>query len=210
MARKVTRIKVAKTASKAPKSKATPKRTKSLVGQSKKTNIPFLDPKTIIISLSGPLSSGCSTIAEHLASLTKDKFVLCRLSDIIRKELKKDGNKNPSPEDLQDKGNELRESKGKQVLVERCLKKCMRMKERPERIVIDGIRNHGEVTYLRSFSKFFLVATDASRTERLKRFRNKTAQQISDIKFNNIDERDSGIDEPEYGQKVTDCVDLAD
>ncbi len=169
--------------------------------------IHYLRPETIVIGLAGPLSAGCSTLAEHLA--TQKGFTLRILSDIIRKELKeKNGIESPSPKELQDKGDELRQINGSDVLVREIFKDLIEKK--PEKIVIDGIRNPGEIGYLRKFSKFFLIAIDASREERLKRYRIKTKTSISDQDFFSIDERDSGKNQPENGQNVTRCIDVAD
>lgn len=163
--------------------------------------IQYLKPETIVIGLSGPLSSGCSTVAKYLSK--KHKFQLVRLSDIIRQ-----GFTNPTAKDLQDKGDELRKKNGAATLVEMAFRKLL--KDAPEKIVIDGIRNPGEIKYLRRFSNFFLIGLDASRQERLRRYRIKTGENISDRAFFEIDERDSGKGQPAYGQDVTRCIDLAD
>ncbi len=170
-------------------------------------DIQYLKPETIVIGVTGSLSSGCTTIAEYLE---KDRgFVLKRLSDNIRSELEKDDVKKPSPKQLQDKGDELRKINGNDFLVKLVFKGLLEKK--PDKIVIDGIRNPGEIKYLRKFSNFFLIALDGAREERLKRFRLKTDPKISDQEFyNDIDERDSGKNQPPYGQNVTRCIDLAD
>ena len=43
--------------------------------------IQYLKPETIIIGLTGPLTSGCSTVAEYLKE--EKGYTLRRLSDII-------------------------------------------------------------------------------------------------------------------------------
>ncbi len=141
----------------------------------------------------------------------KRSYYPVRLSDVIRKEL---ANPNPSGKELQDKGDELRSQKGESALVEMAIPELL--KRQPERIVIDGIRNPGEVKYLRRFSNFFLIGMDGNRDERLKRYRVKmkaqdpAAPEISDQDFFKLDERDSGKGQPPHGQNVTRCLDLAD
>jgi len=169
--------------------------------------IQYLKPETIIIGLTGPLTSGCSTVAEYLKE--EKGYTLRRLSDIIRKEIQeKDHVDNPTPRQLQDKGDELRQIQGNDVLIKSVFKYLLETK--PEKIVIDGIRNPGEIRYLRKFSNFFLIAIDGSREERLKRYRVKTGSQIPDQEFYKIDERDSGKNQPDHGQDVTHCIDHAD
>jgi len=78
--------------------------------------IQYLKPETTVIGLTGPLSAGCSTIAEYLER--EKGYTLKRLSDIIRKELReKDGIESPEPRQLQDKGDELRGTHGHDTLV---------------------------------------------------------------------------------------------
>lgn len=169
--------------------------------------IQYLKPETTVIGLTGPLSAGCSTIAEYLER--EKGYTLKRLSDIIRKELReKDGIESPEPRQLQDKGDELRGTHGHDTLVRSVFKDLFEKK--PERIVIDGIRNPGEIKYLRKFSGFFLIGIDASREERLRRYRIKTGSPIPDQDFFGIDERDSGKNQQENGQNVTRCIDLTD
>ncbi len=179
------------------------------------TSLPLFDieywrPETIVIGLTGPLSAGCSTVSEYLTEQTEQKgFILRRLSDTIRRELKeKDRVEEPTPQQMQDKGDELRKSEGEAVLVKMVFTDLADRK--PERIVIDGVRNPGEIKYLRKFSHFFLIAIDAAREERLRRYRAKTGIDISDQEFYAIDERDSGKNQPGHGQNVTHCIDLAD
>lgn len=164
------------------------------------TAIQNLRPETIVIGLTGPLSSGCSTVAKYLS---EKEFYLIRLSDIIRNETDQ-----RTPTGLQDKGDELRATRGAAVLVELAFKDLLR--KAPEKIVIDGIRNPAEVKYLRRFSNFFLIGLDGARQERLRRYRIKTGTEISDQDFFEIDERDSGKNQPDHGQQVARCIDLAD
>ncbi len=171
--------------------------------------IQHLKPETTVIGLTGSLSSGCSTVAEYLAD--KHNYLLKRLSDIIRKEL---GKPKPTAKELQDKGDELRKNRGNSALVELAFEELVRTSA--EKIVIDGIRNPGEVKYLRRFSNFFLIGLDGPREERLRRYRIKikkedsTQREISDREFFELDERDSGRNQPLNGQNVTRCLDLAD
>jgi deoxycytidylate deaminase len=167
---------------------------------------PYLKPETIVIGLTGPLSAGCSEVAQHLRA--KHGFTVIGLSGYIRRELISKGISNPSNEILQDCGDELRRSKNNGYLAQEAIREIELNPS--DRVVIDGIRNPGEVDFLRKFSRFYLVAVDASQTERLRRYRLKKAAEVPDTTFAAIDQRDSGKNQPENGQNVSVCVDLAD
>jgi dephospho-CoA kinase len=81
-------------------------------------------------------------------------------------------------------------------------------------VIIDGIRNPGEVEYLKKkFGKnFVLIAVDAPKELRFKRLleRKKEGDPKTFEEFNEIDETDNGKNQPEYGQRVGECLKLAD
>jgi dephospho-CoA kinase len=86
------------------------------------------------------------------------------------------------------------------------------LQKNKEFIIIDGIRNPGEVEFLKKVSDFYLIAVDAPieiRFERLKkRGGPKDVQTMEE--FVQLNERDLGINEPIYGQRVKDCMSIAD
>jgi len=81
-----------------------------------------------------------------------------------------------------------------------------------DRIVVDGIRNVGEIDYLRDRfgTGFYLFALEGSPSERWQRLEHLYAKSASGLEeFKRDDERDRD-EENIYGQQVQLCVDQAD
>jgi deoxycytidylate deaminase len=156
-----------------------------------------------VIGLTGPFGSGCTTAA-HLLS-RQEQAVSTKLSDVLR-EL----SDQPRPADrhsLQDLGNRLRRQEGNAALVIRALGGLLAEHKDIKRIVIDGIRNLGEVRWLRNAlgDKFSLFALTADATVRFGR--QDSGMSLED--FYELDQRDQGENE-DFGQQVNRCVDFAD
>ncbi len=167
----------------------------------------------LIIGLTGPVFSGCSKLAQILiedSSFQEFKFSIYSLSKTLRK-LHKENNDMVIDESvrssLQDYGNKLRKD-DKAILVKKTLEQVVR-DDREDYIIIDSIRNHNEIYELRKFSNFYLIAVNASFDVRYERA-SKENRNLTKYDFIADDYRDSGIDEPEEGQRVQNCVDLAD
>jgi len=157
----------------------------------------------IIIGLTGAFGSGCSIAAQHLASFHGFKHI--RLSDQIKK--KWAGNGPPSRTDLQKLGDQLRQADGLGVLVDAALADCGVL---PEKIVVDGIRNVGEVDYLRArFGQAFTLVAVLSSTE-ARWTRIGAAVYNGDAAAFSADDRRDRNEETLYGQQVELCIDAAD
>ena len=80
--------------------------------------------------------------------------------------------------------------------------------------MIDGIRNPGEVDFLRQQfgDDFKLIAIDAQQQVRFERVvkRNRDIDPKTWEEFVAADERDQGKAQPEYGQQVRKCIEMAD
>jgi dephospho-CoA kinase len=164
-----------------------------------------------IIGITGTLASGKTSVKDFFLSRFPSSYFIS-LSDIIEEELLKEG-KELKRENFIEKGNELRKRYGDQVLVEVV---TLTLSEKIEKqfLIIDGIRNPGEVEFLRKkFGKdFILIAVDAPREIRFRRLRErkKEGDPKTFEEFLEIDETDLGKNQPEYGQKVGECLKLAD
>jgi dephospho-CoA kinase len=162
-----------------------------------------------VIGITGTIASGKDTVKKILQS--KFNCYTISLSSIIKAELEKKKNKNFNRKDLQDLGNELRRKYGKKILAMLAVEYLQRDKEV---IIVDGIRNPGEVDYLREKfkDKFVLIGVDAPaeiRFERIKK-RNDVFDPKTWEEFLELDKRDQGENEPEYGQRTRDCLAKAD
>jgi len=173
-----------------------------------------LPANTIILGFTGTIGSGCTYIAEAIEHEYKYKYF--SLSDILRNIAAKKGLNNPSVDDLQTLGNNLRAKYGNSYLVQELLK-FIKKGDLPglksdkgtlKGIIIDSIRNDGEVYTLRQFPYFYLFSVHSGfelrkqRTLRDKKFKSKE-------EFKNADHRDKAED-IQYGQQVAKCNDLAD
>jgi len=162
-----------------------------------------------VIGLTGIFGSGKETVKDMLIHKLNAYHVT--LSSLIRDEvLRKKGIKVGRGE-LQDLGNELRKLYGNDVLVKMAWDFLPKNKEF---IIVDGIRNPGEVEFLKKKvgKDFVLVAVDAPQQLRYERASKRGTQKDpkSWEEFLKMEERDLGINEPFYGQQVKKCMDMAD
>jgi len=117
----------------------------------------------MIIGLTGTFAAGKDTVAEHL--ITKG-FEHYSCGDQIR-EIAEERGITQSRDILRELGNELRDQEGSDYLAKRIIEQ----KAKTDKVVISGIRQPGEIKYLRSLGNFFLIAVDAPvevRFERMK------------------------------------------
>src|ERR1700731_1210600 len=165
--------------------------------------------KPFVIGFTGPFGSGCSLAAKYLEH--ERGFTLAKLSSTLH-EIWKAQNpfKDKAPRsDLQTLGDEIRKEKGRQVLAELAIQK---LPINTGMIVVDGIRNFGEVDWLRlEFGyRFTLVAILTPPEVRWDRLGPSYKDQgLSAKDFAEDDRRDSKEDVP-YGQNVSLCIDQAD
>jgi len=166
--------------------------------------------KPWVIGLTGPFGSGCSLAAKYLEH--ERGFTLVKLSTVLDekwKELHPGGAVAPRS-DLQALGDDLRKQKGRQILAEIGLEK---VGQTTEKIVVDGIRNPGEVDWLRlEFGyRFTLIAVLAPPTIRWDRIGalSYLDRGLTQEDFAEDDRRDSKED-VSFGQQVTACIDQAD
>ncbi len=167
-----------------------------------------MDSSALILGFVGPVGSGCSFVASGLSE-QYENFEYFKVSDILRDELKKKGNTKPSIADLQNKGNELRRKNNEGYLVEALIKNISENEKykTTNEIIIDGIKNVGEVRYLRFYSNFYLFSIHADKYIRRERSVGKIVETGDE--FDEIDKRDELENEP-YGQQVKDCDYLSD
>ena len=175
--------------------------------------------KTIIIGLTGPFGAGCSEIAKDLhsrRSFRKYSFheAIGKVAPLLIPNVdtgKLSSRKHRAYQ--QDIGNEIRR-KDINAIPEHLVKKIQEDENKDASlksadIVLDGIRNSSEITYLRdTFLNFFVIAVFASYSTRWNR--NKTDYDENEGTFRRDDEQDSGQYEPAWGQQVQLCVDRSD
>jgi dephospho-CoA kinase len=161
-----------------------------------------------IIGIVGPFASGKGVVADYLVQ--KLGYVSFSLSTIVHEEVKKKGIIQYDRTTLQNVGDELRKKEGDGILAQRAVQKLKGI--HAQKIVIEGIRNPGEIEYLRTIPGFFLIAVDASQKVRFQRLlaRAKPWDPKDWETFKKVDGRDSGDTKHTNGQQVRACMDLAD
>lgn len=158
-----------------------------------------------VVGVVGPIASGKDTV---LKELEKRGFKAFFLGERTREEADRRG----LPHDrsiLQDMGNDLREKFGDDILVKRTEELLNGL---GKKIVIDGIRNAGEIAYLRKKYDAIIIGVDASvkRRRRLSNKRKGDADPKTEEEFERVEQRDRGIGENSHGQQVDACLALSD
>jgi len=168
-------------------------------------------PKPLYVGITGAFASGCTTTAEHLRA--KHGFKKVSLSAVLREEFGLD--ESTPREEMQNYGNRIRKEHGNNgILMDMALGKLIgregdRVKPGTERIVVETIRNPAEAEFLLQFlPDAYILAIYSLQDARMRRFDVKG--QVQRKEFADADLRDSGDNEKDYGQKVTDCVNMAD
>jgi dephospho-CoA kinase len=153
-----------------------------------------------LIGLTGTNGSGKGEAASFFM---KHGYAYFSLSDIIRDELVQEGLET-TRDNLIQKGNELREKHGANILA------CRVMDRITGKSVIDSIRNPREVEYFRTQEHFILLAIDAPvdiRYTRVKaRGRNESASSLQEF----IDKEREEMTQEEKGQQLEECMRMAD
>lgn len=163
---------------------------------------------SIYIGFVGPIATGKGVLVDHLKDLGFRDF---SLSNKLRDEAHSRGIK-ITRENLQDLGDHLRATYGNQILAERVAFDLIGEKGN---IVIDSIRNPGEVEYLRSFNpNIKIIGIDAPIDKRIVWYTKRAMERGEDnpdmSAFIDVSLRDRGVDQAENGQQVDQCLKIAD
>lgn len=162
----------------------------------------------IYIGVVGQIAAGKGELVDYL---TKELgFVSFSLSSILHQELKKKGIKEFTRKTLQDMGDELRRKEGNDVLARKAIE--ILKKQDKKYVVIEGIRNPGEVEFLKKNPYFILIGVKAKRELRFKRMlkRAKLWDPKNYTDFIKVDRRDLGVGQKRSGQQVGKCLAYCD
>ncbi len=162
----------------------------------------------LYVGLVGSLAAGKGVVADYFKK--NFGFVSFSLSFIVHDELRKRGVTEFTRKTLQDLGDELRSKEGSGALAKRAI--SILKKEGSTRVMVEGIRNPGEVEYLRKLPNFVLIAVDATKAVRYKRVveRGKPWDPKSWDEFLVVDGRDHMDEKNAKGQQVARCMGMAD
>ncbi|MDO8741640.1 MAG: AAA family ATPase [Candidatus Roizmanbacteria bacterium] len=162
----------------------------------------------LYIGVVGQIASGKGVLVKYLTE--KLGFVSFSLSSIIHDELTKKGTKEFTRKTLQDMGDELRRKYGADVLARR-LNEVIKG-QKTDRVVVEGIRNPGEIEFFKKNQNFILIGVRASRELRFKRLlsRRKPWDPKNWDDFLKVDRRDLGVGQDKSGQQVGKCLAYCD
>ncbi len=168
----------------------------------------FKNKYIVYVGVVGQIAVGKGVLVEYL--LKKLGFVSFSLSSILHSELKKKNIKEFTRRTLQDMGDELRRRYGDDVLAKRAIEILKEHKEK--HVVIEGIRNPGEIEFLKKNPAFILIGVKASREIRFKRLlqRAKPWDPKTMADFIKVDRRDLGVGQKKSGQQVGKCLAYCD
>jgi len=162
----------------------------------------------VYVGVVGQIAVGKGVLVDYL--IKKLDFKSFSLSSILHIELQKKGIKEFTRKTLQDMGDDLRHRHGDEVLARRAIEVLKKQKE--SHVVIEGIRNPGEIEYLKKNPAFVLIGVKASRELRFKRLkeRAKPWDPKTFTDFVRVDRRDLGIGQKKSGQQVGKCLAYCD
>lgn len=162
--------------------------------------------ESTILGITGAFGSGKSTASDFL---TSHGYTRITLSQFLEEEAQKKNIPLITRKVLQDIGNELRSEFGSDILAKKASEYIKN--NNITKAVIDGIRNIGEIEYLRKGGGFTLLAIVVNRSIRFERLKNlKRREDLTQELFNELDYRDLGLGEEKSGLQVALCTALAD
>lgn len=156
----------------------------------------------IIIGITGTLGAGKNSVVNYVIS--KYGFSHYSVRDYIVREIKK-RNLPESRDSMVLVANDLRAKRGSGFIVEELYK--IAAKKQEDLIIIESIRNLGEIEILMNKGRFYLLAVEADPTIRYERavLRNNIADQISFEKFMEDEKREMMSDNPNE-QNIRLCI----
>jgi len=157
-----------------------------------------------ILGLTGLNASGKSTVAQFLI---EKGYKYYSLSDVVR-EYASQKNLDHSRENLILCGNELREKFGADVLAKIVLDKIRN--EKPEKVLIDSIRNVYEIETLKNFGNFKIIGLTAPANIRFERAlkRKRVGFETTLEDFINIEKVENSSDPKK--QQLFKCLEMSD
>lgn len=173
--------------------------------------------KKKIVGITGCINSGKSRVARKFAE--RLHFPIESLSAVVRSAMRRAGDYGTAPrpdEEIQEFKANMRQQSGYDVLARRVIQKVPW--STVEGLVIDGIVHPAEVAFLRHFSNFVLVVTDAGEEWRWRRYSAETRsvhRELSREQFHDLDRRRrEGLDIDgtpiPHRDQLQKCIDEAD
>ncbi|PIV09706.1 hypothetical protein COS31_01850 [Candidatus Roizmanbacteria bacterium CG02_land_8_20_14_3_00_36_15] len=162
----------------------------------------------VYVGVVGQIACGKGVLVDYL--IKKLGFVSFSLSSILHDELEKKEIQEFTRKTLQDMGDRLRKRYGDDILARRAIK--ILKKQKQHHVAIEGIRNPGEIEFLKKNPSFILIGVKAKRELRFKRLlqRAKPWDPLNWNDFVRVDRRDLGVGQKKSGQQVGKCLAYCD
>lgn len=158
----------------------------------------------MIIGLTGTFAAGKDTVAEYFE---KEKGFEHFSTGAVAVEIAKERGIEPTRDNLRELGNTLRDEFGPEFLSRQVMEK----KAKTDKVVVTGLRQPGEVKYLKSLGNFHLVAVDAPIELRFERMRSRhrsgdpsTIDEMREKEKKEMNSTDNNA------QKIKECMAMAD
>ena len=163
----------------------------------------------VYVGVVGQIASGKGILVKYLTE--RLNFVSFSLSSILHDAIKKKNIREFTRQTLQDMGDKLRREYGDDVLARR-LNEVIIKEQKKSRVVVEGIRNPGEIEFLKKNTNFILIGVKAKRELRFKRLlsRGKPWDPKNWNDFVKVDRRDLGVGQDKSGQQVGKCLAYCD
>ena len=156
----------------------------------------------MIIGITGTFAAGKDTVADYLKSKGFECF---SLGDEVR-QIAKERGVELTRDSQREMGNTIRDELGDDYLAKRVMQKA-----KSEKVAIAGIRQPGEIRFLKTQPDFYLIAVDAPielRFERMSaRHRTGDPENIEVLREKEEKEMRS---EGKNAQKIGECMEMAD
>ncbi|MCX6809626.1 MAG: AAA family ATPase [Candidatus Berkelbacteria bacterium] len=157
----------------------------------------------MIIGLTGTFAAGKDTVADYLE---KSGFEHFSTGEEVA-EIAREKGIETTRDNLRELANDLRDKYGPEFLSRRVMEK----KAKTDRVVVTGLRQPGEIKYLKTFPNFFLISVDAPaeiRFERMKeRNRPGDPKTLKDMITKEKKEMESA---GKNAQRIHECIVMAD
>ena len=157
----------------------------------------------MIIGLTGTFAAGKDAIADYIA---KKGFEHFSTGEEVAEIAKEKGIKN-TRDNLRELANDLRDEYGPEFLSRRVIEK----KAKSNKIIITGLRQPGEIEYLKSLGDFYLIAVDAPTKVRFLRMQERKRPGDPETLEQMVAKEEKEMESKGLNaQKIHECMAMAD
>jgi deoxycytidylate deaminase len=170
-------------------------------------NFENINDRLPIIGFTGAIGSGCTFHAKLLEEFKGYKYY--SLSELLHK-IAKENSFEGNIGNLQEMGDFIRRTNGNGFLAEKLFENVNAELHdiNAQGIIIDGVKNKGEVDFLRTFKGFYLFSMQTDKDIRCDRL--VSMKKVENKReFEQADNRDKD-EKIKYGQQITQCTYISD